>query len=194
MLNLNDKNIRQALLTRLNIQFVKPKAIIEELRVHNGNAIADIVALYNEAHCYEIKGETDKIERILSQGSFYNSSFMKITLVTTENHLDKALKISPKYWGILVTSIYNEKIIFKHVRGAKCNPEFNKSMAVLTLWKSEMLNFFDDKNIYKYKPRGFLAQLISKNQKKTELSKKISTVLLERHLNFTYNNRPSFNI
>ena len=88
---LNDIDIRVALIEKLQSMPTKPKAVIEELRVHNGNAIADVVALYKEAHCFEIKGDGDKIERIVTQGRFYDFSFRKITLVTTTKHLAKAV-------------------------------------------------------------------------------------------------------
>ena len=79
MSQLNDVSIRKSLILKLKNQAVRPKAIIEELRVHNGKAIADVVALYAEAHCFEIKGDGDKIERILKQGKYYNLSFRTLT-------------------------------------------------------------------------------------------------------------------
>lgn len=181
---LNDRQIREALIAKLENQLPKPKAVIEELRVHNGNAIADVVALHNDAHCYEIKGVNDKIERVAIQGNFYNSAFRKITLVTTENHLKKALKITPKYWGIIISSYDEKKLLMKYHRGARVNPDFNKELALLTLWKSEMLSFVEE-NKHKRAPRDFLAQLISNTKKKAELSSNICDALLSRYISQT---------
>lgn len=179
-MNLNDKEIRAALKLKLQSQSSKPKAIIEELHVCNGNAIADVVALYNEAHCYEIKGCNDKIDRITEQGRYYDSSFRRITLVTTENHLKKALHISPEYWGIVIATTRDSNLVsFKHARGAKVNPNFCKERALLTLWKSEMLSILDEKKLQR-KPRDYLAQLISSNKKKVELSARICDLLIDR--------------
>lgn len=186
-MTLNDIEIREALVQKLNNQAIKPKAVVEELRVHNGNAIADVVALYNEAHCYEIKGCNDKIERILLQGSYYNTSFRKITLVTTENHLEKASRIAPHHWGILVASHSAGEVRLRHMRGAKNNPEFNKELALLTLWKSEMLQILEESKHQK-KPRDFLAQLISSTKKKAELSNSICNLLLDRHFGHSLSN------
>jgi len=179
-MSLNDKEIRYALLNKLKKQAIQPKAIIEELRVHNGNAIADVVALYNEAHCYEIKGISDKIDRIQIQGSYYNSAFRKITLVTTENHIKKAFDIAPSYWGIILATYSNGDVYLSYERGAKLNPDFNKKLALLTLWKSEMLSLLEESK-HKRKPRDLLAQLISNAQKKSELSNNICDQLLARH-------------
>jgi len=164
-MRLNDFEIRKALVEKLKTQTVKPRAIVEELRVLNGNAIADVVALYNEAHCYEIKGQDDKIGRVLVQGKFYNSSFRKITLVTTDKHIEKALSICPDYWGLMVAFPSDNIVKFRHIRGAKINPEFSKELALLILWKSEMLSILEEPKHHR-KPRDVLAQLISSNKKK----------------------------
>ncbi len=180
MARLDDKQIRSSLIQRLKSQIVKPKAVIEELRVHNGNAIADVVALYKDAHCFEIKGDGDKIERILKQGHYYNLSFRKITLVTTSKHLKKALSISPDFWGIIVAESNDNQISLKHIRRAKDNSSFDKSLALMTLWKSEMLNLLCAPNS-KNKSRESLAQIIAQSIKKEELSNQISSLLFNRY-------------
>ena len=182
MEKLDDKQIRDSLIQKLKNQPVKPKAVLEELRVHNGNAIADVVALYKDAHCFEIKGDGDKIERILKQGHYYNLSFRKISLVTTNKHLKKALSISPGFWGIITAERNDGQISLKHIRRAKKNSNFNKSLALMTLWKSEMLNLLYKQNSRnKNKSRELLAQLIAKSMKKEELSNQICSLLLKRH-------------
>lgn len=180
-MQLNDREIREALKQKLYNQAVKPRAIVEELRVHNGNAIADVVALYTEAHCFEIKGVNDKIERVLRQGGFYNTAFRKITVVTTKNHINKALEVVPSHWGIMVAFFEFGKVRLKHIRGASNNPYFDKKLALLTLWKSEMLGILNE-NKYRKNPREFLAQLISYNKKKVELSAHICEALVNRKI------------
>lgn len=64
---LNDKELREALKDWLFRKSMKPKKIIEELSVNNGLAIADVVAIYKDLHCFEIKGDNDKIERALNK-------------------------------------------------------------------------------------------------------------------------------
>jgi len=191
---LDDKTIRINLINRLNNQAIKPKAVIEELHVHNGNAIADVVALYKEAHCFEIKGDGDKIERAVKQGYYYNLSFRKITLVTTAKHLAKAINILPEFWGIMVADTKGGKVLLKHSRKAKNNPNFDKTLALLTLWKSEMLNLIEQKNSKtENKSRKLLADLIAHSKKKNELSYNISSTLIDRHYHHTEGMVP-FNI
>ena len=182
MMHLDDKLIRTNLISRLNNQKTKPKAIIEELHVHNGNAIADVVALYKEAHCFEIKGDNDKIERAVKQGRYYNLSFRKITLVTTTKHFVKAIEVLPEFWGIMVAERKDDKILLKYSRRAKDNPNFSKSLALLILWKSEMLTLVKQNNTkVQNKSRKLLAKLIAYSKKKEELSYNISSTLIDRH-------------
>lgn len=176
---LNDRDIRQALILKLRNEPTGPRGIIEELWVHDGQAIADVVALEDEAHCYEIKGCNDKVERILVQGTHYNACFRRITLVTTDRGLPKALRVSPVFWGIIVAQIKDKEIRLHHVRLAKNNPNFTKQVAVLTLWKQEMLNLLKDPSHYR-KPRETLARLIAATKGKIELSTHICEMLLGR--------------
>jgi len=181
MTRLHDDDIRQALIAKLGNMSIKPKAIIEELRVHNGNAIADVVALYKEAHCFEIKGDGDKIERISAQGRFYDLSFRKITVVTTQKHLEKAKRIAPAYWGIMLATPAHDSPALSYIRPAQLNPNFEKNFALLTLWKNEMLNLLESDYGHKSKSRDTLARLIAGAKKKAELSNNISATLLSRY-------------
>ena len=182
-MQLNDKEIRKVLIARLMTQTIQPKAIIEELRVHNGKAIADVVAVHTEAHCYEIKGDGDNIDRILVQEKFYNPSFRKITLVTTDKHLKKALSTASAFWGIMVAEYKNGTIQLKYVRRALQNPYFDKKIALLALWKDEMLELLgndDKKTKTARQSRIVIAEMLSNKKKKVELSQHIALTLLNR--------------
>ncbi len=133
MIDLNDARIREALLRRLARQKARPRAVLEELHVHNGNAIADVVTLHSEAHCYEIKGATDRVERIVAQGAYYNTAFRRITLVTTECKLQRAMDLAPLFWGIMVAVEDTDTIRFRHFRAAQLNPHFERQSAAMTL-------------------------------------------------------------
>lgn len=181
-MTLNDSEIRRSLIQKLNNQAKQPKAILEELRVHNGNAIADVVAIHNNAHCYEIKGDGDKIERVLEQGEFYNQVFWKITLVTTAKHIGKALSLLPNFWGIMVAENVNNVIRIFYVRKSIPNNSFDKKKALLTLWKSEMLNLVAPQQRKKHMwTRDSLSTQISQAKKKVQVSREISSLLTQRY-------------
>lgn len=178
---LYDINIRSYLIDKLNRQSIRPKAIVEELRIHNGNAIADVVALYKDAHCFEIKSDFDKVERVVKQGEYFDLSFRKITLVTTKKHLQKAIKISPSYWGILLAQPNEQGVSFRSIRRCTSNPNFDKKLALMTLWKRELLSLVDQNyQKDKSKSREWLASLISNCRKKGDVSNNISSLLISR--------------
>jgi hypothetical protein len=178
-MNLNDATIREALLRKLERQKSRPRAVLQELHVHNGKAIADVVTLHSEAHCYEIKGATDRIERITAQGMYYNVAFRRITLVTTECNLRRALKLAPRFWGVMVATADGETVRFRHVRAAMLNSHFEKQTATMTLWKSEMLELVSVPGADR-KPRKLLAQLIAETRRELELSTSICDLLFSR--------------
>lgn len=144
---LNDPEIREILKQYLKRLPVKPTAILDELHIHRGNAIADVVAVYNAPHCYEIKGDNDVISRIEKQGKYYDLAFNKITLVTTSKHEKNALKTAPSHWGILIIENLENKIRIKHLKKAKRNPFFDKNIAIQTLWRNEMLSIIEENNL-----------------------------------------------
>lgn len=185
MLNLDDKKIRASLIVRLSTLSKAPKAIIEELRVHNGNAIADVVTVHTYAHCYEIKGDNDNVYRILKQMLFYDLVFKKITLVTTTKQIEKALRLAPAYWGIMRAYESDGEVKISYIRQAKSNPNFNKRLALLTLWKPELidvaLTITDDK-IDKFN-RIQLSELIALKLDKDTLNKHIGDKLISRLFN-----------
>ncbi|KEA51776.1 hypothetical protein DT73_16135 [Mangrovibacter sp. MFB070] len=180
---LNDKELRGALIDWLYRKPVKPKKIVEELSVNNGFAIADVVAIYKEMHCFEIKGDNDKIERILKQGISYNLSFRKITLVTTLRHRDKAISLTPSHWGIIIAKELNGEVKFIYERKSKDNSGFSPVVALTTLWKSEMLEILDKEKIHlraKDKTRDMISLRISDVLDKLSVSSEISDKIIHR--------------
>lgn len=184
MTNLDDKTIRKFLIARLASQSNKPKAIIEELRVHNGNAIADVVAVHKYVHCYEIKGDTDAVRRILVQRQFYDLAFRRITLVTTDRHLNNALRLAPAHWGIMAASQKRGGLAIRYVRKASRNPLYDTRVALMTLWKSELLQValpISPKNLDKLN-RAQLTDFIALNVGQGTLCEKIGNQLVDRSI------------
>lgn len=179
---LKDREIRDALLLRLKGMPVAPKALLEEVHVHNGNAIADVVAVHTSAHCYEIKGETDSISRLTRQSLAYDKVFNKVTLVTTPKKLNSALKVSPKHWGIIVACNRKGEVKLSYMRGAKPSPNYDKSLALLTLWRQELISLaanITSSNITKLN-RKQLVDIISNEMQTTILQGQIGSQLIKR--------------
>lgn len=193
MQKLTDKEIRQALLVHLRRRGKPPLATLEEVHVCNGNAIADVVAVYKTMHCYEIKGETDSINRIVRQSQFYDQAFPLITLVTTANHIKRSEVIVPKHWGImLVSSASNDLVTFRHVRGATRNPLYLPEVALLSLWRSELISFpnFSSTSLEKMN-RQRIAELIASSVPASAINEVVGKALTARSFNNTTLDSPS---
>lgn len=174
---LDDQNIRTALKELISRRSLKPKAIIEELRVHDGNCVADIVAIYSHMHAYEIKGERDKVKRIQAQSHYYNVSFSKVTLVTTKNHLKWATENLELFWGLILAEEKDGSVIFKYVRPASTNPKYDSKIALQTLWREELINLSrslgltPSKSITREKISSSIAPRLSKKKASEHIAK-----------------------
>lgn len=192
MQKLTDKEIRHALLVNLGRRANPPRVTLEEVHVCNGNAIADVVAVYKAMHCYEIKGETDSINRIVRQSQFYDQAFPRISLVTTGNHLRRAETIAPKHWGIVLANpSHNGSVIFRHVRGARRNPLYLPEIALLSLWRSELIKFPSATNASLEKMnRQKIAALIASSAPTSVINESVGRALATRNSSNTTPGNP----
>lgn len=189
---LRDKEIRIALVQHLMKRSPKPARVLEELTIDNGNAIADVVACYREMHCYEIKGQTDNVRRLLAQSEFYSKSFPKLTLVTTENHIKWAAVHAPEHWGLLLVKEQRGRVVLSYVRKAGTNSSFCKQKALLMLWKAELTaiaNAYPQVSLKKSFTRADIAMAISMGVTKENALSGIQSAIVSRPLNGIHNER-----
>lgn len=189
---LKDKEIRIALISYLMNRFPRPVRVVEELLIDNGNAIADVVACYRELHCFEIKGQTDNVRRVLGQSEFYSQSFQKLTLVTTENHLSWAISNMPEHWGIMLAKTQGERVVFKCMRKVKTNSLFSKRKALMMLWKTELTTIartHPQVILKKSFTRADLADHISFALNREEAMTDIQGAIVSRDLDSVYDKR-----
>lgn len=179
---LKDAEIRNALVQHLNSRFPSPARILQELHVHNGNAIADVVAFYKQMHCFEIKGETDSIQRILKQAEVYSHSFPKLTLVLTTKHVSWAVRNLPGYWGILVAVDHGTRVTFRYERKASNNPDFVTEKALMMLWRQELLDVSEKMGITLKKSgnRNDFAKTLGSRVNKNDALSQIQNAILNR--------------
>lgn len=184
MAHLTDKVIRASLIDLLKNLPTPPRGILEEVRVHNGNAVADVVAVHRSAHCYEIKGETDAISRLVRQGTYYDQAFQRITLVTTKNHLNHAVRIAPHHWGIIIAEHSGRPHPkLRSFRKSAESPLFDKRVALLTLWKKELLTISPDPIDKADKlSRHSLTELIAEKITDSRVGELIGEMLIDRQI------------
>lgn len=135
---LNDKDIRPALKSWLEKKKPTPLKLLDEVRVSDGAAIADVVSIHKHMHCYEIKGQNDNFSRIENQMENYGACFPKITLVVTQKHLESSFNYIPDFWGVIEVK-NDDGLKFKYIRKAINNKLIKKDLLLSSLWKSELL-------------------------------------------------------
>ena len=188
---LRDRDIRVNLSVYLEKILPEHGKICHEQTFHNGKVVADLVTASNGGlHIYEIKGDSDNIERIVRQSFYYNKCAPKLTLVTTKKHAQKALNLLPEFWGLIIADNSKERVSLRYIRKSKNNHEFSKKTALLTLWKSELTAAY--RNSVGFEPkskatREHLAEALSHRLTKRETINLLRDTLLGRRPEFTNN-------
>ena len=88
-------------------------SMLTETRV--GSCKADVVILNGTSTVYEIKSERDKLSRLASQVSAYQSVFALTNVIVGQNHLEAARNMLPTQVGLLVL---NNRFQISTVRAA----------------------------------------------------------------------------
>jgi hypothetical protein len=114
--------------------------VINELGIKNGTYRADIAVLNGKIIGYEIKTENDTLSRLPSQAEAYSQIFNEVFLIVAENHLQNALEIVPKWWGIyLIKPLCEETYYFEYIRESQSNLNQDTFSIAQLLWKDEAL-------------------------------------------------------
>jgi len=143
----NDRKIRVALKAKLeaSCEGNMNTKIIEELGITHGAARVDIAVVNGVIHGYELKSDMDTLNRLPGQIKIYNSVLDQVTLVVGKNHLYKAIKIVPEWWGITIAKIIdsNDTVSFYNIREPEQNPDQDSAAIAALLWRAEALSILE---------------------------------------------------
>lgn len=134
-----DADIRQALRGNLSEEFddATNDLIVEEFSCNS--ARVDIAVINGALHAFEIKSDSDNLDRLPGQIEAYDGVFDYITLVCGERMLHKARTTIPAWWGLRKAISLNRQIVLKQLRVAKRNPKQDSLALAGMLWKTEAL-------------------------------------------------------
>ena len=102
--------------------------------------------------------------------------------MTTSNHLKRALEIVPAHWGVLVAQpSVGDKVKFTQIRKASRNPLYRPEIALLSLWRSELvgLQTVADKSFEKLN-RKKLVDLVVSSASVSAINETVGRVLSQR--------------
>ncbi|KNY24774.1 sce7726 family protein [Pseudobacteroides cellulosolvens] len=132
--------------------------IIDELGLCQGDARIDVAVVNGSIHGFEIKSESDTLERLPGQIDIYNKVLDSITIITGKCHNEGILKLIPEWWGIVIAEkINDDEVSFLVSRQSNPNPQIDPYSVVQLLWRDEALELlrrFELEKGYISKPRN----------------------------------------
>ena len=136
-----DAGVRPALRTYLEQQeLARPDTIlIEEMGLCQGRARIDLATVSGVLHGYEIKSNRDRLSRLASQAATYSRVLDRVTLVVGAKHIKAALRLVPRWWGVLLVRAGIEGVSLDPFRPAAENPDQDPRALVELLWRDEAL-------------------------------------------------------
>lgn len=138
---MRDMDIRKALVPALRQIYRGDRntVVIEELGLCQGAAIVDVAVFNGILHGYEIKSNQDNLERLSAQEEVYNRALDRVTVVASERHIDRLVKMVPSWWGLWRASIHNKMVRITYVRPSRQNPNIDPMGLVQLLWRDEAI-------------------------------------------------------
>lgn len=120
--------------------------LIEELGLCQGQARIDLLTVSGILHGYEIKSNRDRLTRLASQATTYSRVLDRVTLVVCPLHVEAALQLVPKWWGVLLVRCTVETVSLDPIRPAAKNPDQDPRALVELLWRDEALELLAHHN------------------------------------------------
>ena len=136
-----DAEVRPALREYLEQQELASSdaTLIEELGLCQGRARIDLATVSGVLHGYEIKSNRDRLSRLASQAATYCRVLDRVTLVVGSKHIKAALRLVPRWWGVLLVRGGSSGVSLDPFRPAGENPDQDPRALVELLWRDEAL-------------------------------------------------------
>jgi hypothetical protein len=137
-----------------------PKSrVVDELELLRGVVRVDVALISDTLHGFEIKSGLDNLQRLPHQQEAYGKVFERMTLVAHERHVEEAVKMVPKYWGLITVGERDGVPFCNHIWPARLNSDLDPLAMAQLLWREEVLElmeYFDLGRGIKSKPRKVL--------------------------------------
>ena len=145
--SLADSDIRPALRDWLRARHRSDpdSVILDELGICRGRVRIDLTVVNGLLHGYEIKSERDTLGRLEAQADMYGRVLDRATLVVGEPHLEAALRVVPRWWGVVLVETRGSTPRFVVRRGDTQNPRLDASALVEFLWREDALALLENR-------------------------------------------------
>lgn len=141
-----DRDIRIALHDTLPLFYNQDPdtLVIDELNLCQGEARIDVAVVNGKMHGFEIKSDSDTLERLPRQVLVYSRVFDTVSIVTGQTSLDSITSLVPEWWGISLAFIKDSDVVcIEKIREPQQNPSPDSFSLAQFLWKEEILDFLE---------------------------------------------------
>jgi hypothetical protein len=156
--------------------------VIDELGLAWGTVRVDVAVVNGSIHGYEIKSDSDTLERLPAQAAIYARVLDRVTLVAGRL-LDPAAPLVPDWWGLCEATEEEGGVTLRHVRPAKRNPGVDLEAVAMLLWRDEALAILEERgyaNGLRSRPRRDLYRALVENLTPTQLRSRVRQALKTR--------------
>jgi hypothetical protein len=142
---MRDSDVRRAMRTWLAAEYAHDQGtwIVEEMGVWSGSVRIDIAVINGHLSGYELKSDRDTLERLPRQMAIYGRVFDFLHLVVGERHAEKAQKMLPAWWGIMVACMQDGEVRLTSYHEAEPNPSPDPYLIAEMLDKEEAVELLD---------------------------------------------------
>lgn len=148
---MRDSDVRRAVKVWLGAEYAHDpdSYIVEEMGVWSGTVRIDVAIINGSLSGYELKSNSDTLERLPHQRDIYGHVFDYLHLVVGKRHAEEAEKLLPDWWGIQI-AVAAAKLhdaghpveLLPH-RPASLNPSPNPYLIAEMLSKEEALGVLE---------------------------------------------------
>ncbi|HYO70199.1 MAG TPA: sce7726 family protein [Archangium sp.] len=118
--------------------------VLDELGLEHGQVFVDIAVINGEIHGYEIKSDSDTLERLPHQVLAYSAALDRATLVAGGRHVERVSALIPPWWGLSVAvKGPKSRVVVEQLRPAEVNPAPVALAIAKLLWRDEALSLLE---------------------------------------------------
>lgn len=146
--------------------------VVNEMVLLQGAVRVDVAAINDSLHGYEIKSPSDNLARLPMQQNGYGKVFDKMTLVAAESHVEHAVKLLPKCWGLITVGLRGGEPHANEIWPAISNYNQDSLALAQLLWRDEaleLLEYFGLTSGMSRRPRKVLWRTLANNLTLQEL-------------------------
>jgi hypothetical protein len=146
---LHDVDIRANLISYLLKSYVGDCStrILEEFGICEGNVRIDLAVVNGTLNGFEIKSDSDTLERLPLQQEIYSKVFDTVVIVAGKTHCEKIEAIVPDWWGIWAAEKEVSGIRFTILREGNLNHNVDPESLVQCLWRDEALAILKENHL-----------------------------------------------